>query len=134
MSDNGPYFRSVEFKVVKHDGIKHTFVVPYHSQSNGLAEGGVQILKKEFKMQDFDGRKWSLEQRLAKYLLRYRVTPHSTASKPNLREYVEGKLQKMIEGKMKDRRNFKMKQFQKEDHVQVKKRLFKDKNGNGYLG
>lgn len=138
VSDNGPQFTSVEFKdFVKHDGIKHTLVAPYHPQSNGLAERGVQILKKALKRQDFDGRKWSLQQRLANFLLRYRVTPHSTTGttpaelflkrqlhtrlsciKPNLREYVEGKQQKIKE--QHDGRNFKMREFQKEDQVQVK--------------
>lgn len=84
------------------------------------------------------GRKWSLQQRLANLLLRYRVTSHSTTwttpaelflkrqlrtrlscIKPNLREYVVGKQQKMKE--QHDGRNCQMREFQKEDQVQVKR-------------
>lgn len=60
-----------------HDGIKHTLVAPYHPQSNGLAERGVQILKKALKDRILMGS-WSLPQRLANVFFRYRVKPHST--------------------------------------------------------
>ncbi|XP_062589262.1 uncharacterized protein K02A2.6-like [Saccostrea cucullata] len=138
VSDNGPQFTSSEFQdFMKHSGVKHTLVPPYHPQSNGLAERGVQILKKALKRQDFDGHRWSLQQRLANFLLRYRITPHSTTGtspaelflkrqlrtrlsciKPNLRESVEKKQQKMKE--QHDGGQCKVREFQGGEQVQVK--------------
>ena len=46
--DNGSYFTSSEFQHFTHqNGIKHFFSSPYHPLSNGLAERGIQIFKKE---------------------------------------------------------------------------------------
>ncbi|XP_062614634.1 uncharacterized protein K02A2.6-like [Saccostrea cucullata] len=138
VSDNGPQFTSSELQdFMKHSGVKHTLVPPYHPQSNGLAERGVQILKKALKRQDFDGHRWSLQQRLANFLLRYRITPHSTTGtspaelflkrqlrtrlsciKPNLRESVEEKQQKMKE--QHDGGQCKVREFQGGEQVQVK--------------
>lgn len=112
-------------------------MTPYHPQSNGLVERGVQILKKTLNRQDFDVRKWSLQQQLANYVFHWGIVSHLTTGttpaelflkpqlrtrlrciKPNLREYVEGKQQKMKD--QHDGRNSQMREFQKEDQVQVK--------------
>lgn len=100
-----------------HDGIKHTLVAPYHPQSNGLAERGVQILKKALKDRILMGS-WSLPQRLANVFFGYRVKHHRTTPaelflkrqlrtrlscfKPNLRENTK---------EQHDGSNFKMTEF-----------------------
>lgn len=55
--------------------IKHTLIPPYHPASNGAAERAVQVIKEAMKKM---GNQLSLPQRLAKFLLVYRATPHTT--------------------------------------------------------
>ena len=75
VSDNGSVFTSVEFKIfTKNNGIRHTTSAPYHPATNGLAERAVQTFK-SFLKKTPDG---ALEDRLSKFLLNYRLTPHST--------------------------------------------------------
>ena len=67
-TDNGQF---EEF--LTRNGIKHWKSSPYHSSSNGLAEKAVQIIKQGLKKMK-DG---SLNDKLARLLFNYRITPHS---------------------------------------------------------
>lgn len=138
VSDNGPQFTSHEFRdFTRQNGIKHTLVPPYHPQSNGFAERGVQIVKKAPKSKDVEGRQQSLEHRLANFLLKYRVTPHTTTGvspselflkrqlrtrltlvKPDIGKSVEKSQQRMKD--FHDRGKVKVRQFEEGDQVQVK--------------
>ena len=76
VSDNGTAFTSEEFAAfVRRNGIRHLTSAPYHPASNGLAERAVQTLKNALK-KGTDGV--SLETQIARFLFRYRITPHST--------------------------------------------------------
>ena len=76
VSDNGPQFVSVEFLTfVKANGIKHIYSAPYHPSSNGLAERAVRIFKTAMKTMSKEPG--TLNQKLAKFLLLYRSTPHT---------------------------------------------------------
>ena len=78
VSDNTPNFASEEFRVfLKQNGIKHIFTPPYHSNSKVLTERAVQTFKKTLVS---NGNEDSLKTRLAKFLLRYRLTPHSVTT------------------------------------------------------
>lgn len=77
VSDNGSQFMSEEFQVfMKVNGIKHITSAPYHPATNGLAERAVQTFKKALR--STAGSIKPLEERLAKFLMAYRNTPHST--------------------------------------------------------
>ena len=79
VSDNGPQFASDEFsKFAKASGIRHIRSAPYHPATNGLAERFVQTFKQAMKASHGDSR--PLNERLAKFLLRYRNTPHATTN------------------------------------------------------
>ena len=59
--------------------IHHVQKTPYHPASNVLVERAVQIFKKGMKRV----RSGSVNTRLSRFLLRYRITPHSaTCSSP----------------------------------------------------
>ena len=76
VSDNGTSFTSEEFAAFVHgNGIKHLTSAPYHPAANGLAERAVQTLKNALKK---DPGGVSLETQIARFLFRYRITPHST--------------------------------------------------------
>ena len=75
VSDNAPNFASEELKrFLTHNGIKHVFTPPYHANSNGLVERAVQTFKKGMVN---SGKDEALKTKLAKFLLRYRITPHT---------------------------------------------------------
>ena len=75
VSDNGSVFTSKEFQqFVQLNGIKHVTTAPYHPASNGLAERAVQTLKIGLKKVTSG----TLEDRLARFLFQYRLTPHTT--------------------------------------------------------
>lgn len=75
VSDSGQCFVSEEFKsFLARNGIKQLTTAPYHPSSNGLAERAVQVVKRGLK-KNVSG---SLNSRLARTLLSYRTTPHTT--------------------------------------------------------
>ena len=75
MSDNGSNFVSSEFKsFLQKNGIKHITSAPYHPSTSGLVERAVQTFKQGMKKQG-DG---SVDTKLARFLLSYRITPQST--------------------------------------------------------
>jgi hypothetical protein len=75
VSDNASVFTSHEFtQFLSKNGIEQILVSPYHPASNGLAERAVQTVKEGIRKQLVG----SLETRLSRFLLTYRVTPHST--------------------------------------------------------
>ena len=75
VTDNGTGFVSQDFKVfLEKNGIKHVTSALHHQASNGLAERAVQAVKKGLKKVS----KGSIKEHLAKVLLSYRITPHTT--------------------------------------------------------
>ena len=77
VSDNGPQFTSSEFQeFCAQNGIRHRTSSPYKPSTNGQAERVVQILKTALKQAHLTGT--NVDTVLARYLLRYRNTPHST--------------------------------------------------------
>ena len=74
--DNGPQFIAQTFSdFCKANGIKHMLTPPYHPPSNGAAERSVQVVKQAMRKM---GTSTVLKDRLAKFLLIYRSTPHAT--------------------------------------------------------
>ena len=77
VSDNGPQFTASDFgNFMRANGIKHIRTAPYHPASNGEAERFVQTFKHSLKAAKNDGG--TLHQKLTRFLLTYRSTPHST--------------------------------------------------------
>ena len=75
VTDNGPSFTSSTFKAyMDQNGIKHICTAPYHPSSNGLAERAVQTFKQSLRQ--IPGS--SVREKLAKFLFKYRITPHSS--------------------------------------------------------
>ena len=75
VSDNASVFTSSEFKEFLHmNGIQHTTSAPYHPSTNGLAEKAVQTFKQAMRKQ----HSGSVETKISRFLLQYRITPHST--------------------------------------------------------
>ena len=75
VTDNGPTFTSLEFqKFLRHNGVKHITVSPYHPASNGLAERNVQTFKKAMIKNDTG----TIRERVTRFLTKYRALPHST--------------------------------------------------------
>ena len=81
VTDNATTFTSDEFACfMKKNGIRHVRSPPYHPASNGLAERAVQTFKEGMKK----CKAGTLNARLSRFLLRYRVTPHgSTGLSPS---------------------------------------------------
>lgn len=133
VSDNGTQFVSEEFSgFLQQNNIEHVQTAPKHPSSNGLAERAVQTVKRGVKKTTGT----SLEMRIQKVLLTYRVTPQETTGKspsellmkrkirtrldlvrPNLSRTV-----KMRQSTMKQRSDLKTKQrhFRVQDRVLVK--------------
>ena len=79
VTDNGSQFTSVQFKnfLIKNN-IRHTCSAPGHPATNGLAERYVGYFKHQLKkMKDIN---ISVEEKLARFLLSYRTTPHPSTN------------------------------------------------------
>ena len=75
VSDNATYFVSEDIEsFFTRNGISHKTSLPYHPQSNGLAERAVQIVKKGLRKVT----EGTLNTRLSKVLFTYRTTPQSS--------------------------------------------------------
>ncbi len=75
VTDNGPTFTSSEFQeFMSRNGIRFIHSAPYHPSTNGLAERAVQSFKQGIKRI----QSGSIQERLSRYLFKYRITPHST--------------------------------------------------------
>ena len=77
VSDNGPSFTSDDFKSFMHsNGIRHNIIksAPYHPSTNGLAERAVQTVKQGLRQV----KGATVQEKLSKFLHKYRITPHST--------------------------------------------------------
>ena len=75
VTDNGTVFTSTEFQeFLTLNGIRHVRSAPYHPASNGLAERAVQTFKESMKKNTGD----SIDTRVARFVFRYRITPHTT--------------------------------------------------------
>ncbi|XP_014677844.1 PREDICTED: uncharacterized protein K02A2.6-like [Priapulus caudatus] len=153
-SDNGPQFIAKEFALfLKRNGVRHILVPPYHRASNGAAERLVQIVKmallKEIEKVKQGGKNLPMGHRLANFLIRYRITPHSvTGQTPselflgrrartifsvlvsNLEEHVVDK--QWQQKYQHDRSRVKFREFEPNNAVCVKD--YSDSNSNWSLG
>ena len=75
VSDNGPQLVSQEMEAfLQANGVQHITSAPYHPATNGFAERFVQTMKNSLKASQGQG---TLHQRLHKFLLNYRNSPHA---------------------------------------------------------
>jgi len=133
VTDNGSNFTSAEFAdFLTENGIKHVKSAPFHPSSNGLAERAVQSFKNGMKKMG----EGTVETKLSRYLMRYRITPHTTTGispaellmkrkprcrldlvRPNLKSHVH---KKQMDQKVNHDQHAKLRTFQVGDMVYVK--------------
>ena len=78
VSDNATSFTGEEFTMfVNRNGIRHMLSPPRHPASNGQAEAAVKVVKAALSKDEAG----PLSTRLARFLLAYRVRPHSTTGR-----------------------------------------------------
>ena len=79
VTDNGPSFTSAEFRdFMTANGIVHIKSAPYHPSTNGLAERAVQTFKQGISR--IEGS--TTQEKISKFLFKYRITPHSVTGVP----------------------------------------------------
>ncbi|XP_072171469.1 uncharacterized protein [Diadema setosum] len=79
VTDNGSVFTSDEFQqFLQLNGIRHVRTAPFHPSSNGLAERAVQSFKAAMKRMT----NGTIETKLSRFLMAYRITPHPTTGTP----------------------------------------------------
>ena len=82
VSDNGLQFTASTFaKCMQENGIRHRRSAPYHPATNGAAERVIQTLKRSLRTERQAGNGPPLQQLVARFLLSYRTTPHSTTGR-----------------------------------------------------
>ena len=75
VTDNGTCFTSSEFaEFLQRNGIRHIKSAPYHPATNGLAERAVRIFKTGMRKM----REGGIQEKLARMLFQYRITPQTT--------------------------------------------------------
>ena len=80
VSDNGPQFVAQEMKdFLKLNGIRQCLSSPYHPASNGEAERVVRTFKDAMKI--CKNEEGSVGEKLARFLLGYRTTPHTATGR-----------------------------------------------------
>lgn len=80
VSDNGPQFsRAAMARFLKENHVCHLTTAPYQPQSNGLAERAVRTLIEGLRKKKDD----TLQNRIAKFLFRYRCTPVKDGKSPS---------------------------------------------------
>jgi hypothetical protein len=79
-SDNGPQFRSEEFReFLQRNAIQHRKTTPYWPQANGEVERMNRSILKAIRAANLEKKNWRSE--LQNFLLAYRTTPHATTGK-----------------------------------------------------
>lgn len=79
VSDNGPQFSSATMSsFLQESHVKHVKTAPYYPQSNGLAERAVRTVKEGLRKNTAG----TLQERLIKFLFRYRTTPLEGGKSP----------------------------------------------------
>ena len=79
VSDNGtPFVNSLMKQFLQANGVRHVTAAPYHPSSNGLAEWAVQTCKAALNKMTSG----TLEMKLQRFLLNYRITPQGTTGVP----------------------------------------------------
>ncbi|XP_024867653.1 uncharacterized protein K02A2.6-like [Temnothorax curvispinosus] len=83
VSDSGRQFTAHEFRnFMKENGIFHKFSPSYHPATNGMAERYVRTVKQSLRALHWQGTNEEKDIMLCKFLLQYRITPHSVTNKP----------------------------------------------------
>ena len=94
VSDNGPAYTSEEFRTfTERNGIRHIRVAPYHPSSNGLAENMVKSMKRSLAHSKGGG----VQKDLDNFLMRYRITPHSTTGKAPVELLLKRKIRSVFD-------------------------------------
>ena len=94
VSDNGPNFTSAEFEnFLSKNGVKHTKVSPYHPASNGQAERAVRAFKEGVEKME----EGTMQDKLSRFLLKYRTTPHTTTGVPPAERLMKRKLKTKLD-------------------------------------
>ena len=128
VSDNATGFTSGIFtNFLERLGVKHARSTPHHPKTNGLAEKMVQLVKNSLSAMKTE--QLSLQTKLDRILLKYRITPHVTTGEApatlmfgrNLRTKLD-KLRPNIADRIRDtpKSDLPMREFQEGDAVIVK--------------
>ena len=79
VTDNCTHFTSSEMsQYMKNNGISYLFSPPYHHASNGISERAVHTFKKDMGRTEGKG---SIQEKIQRFLLNYRITPHTLTDK-----------------------------------------------------